>query len=315
MSKKSSVGVTEAVGVTGVTGVSGVTTPPLCPPPAPVQTRPSTFEMPAGAVDSHAHVIGAPPDYPLSPERKYTPPPAPPEAYLSMLDNTGIDYGVLVQVSAHGRDNRLMLETVKAHPERLRAVVVPEFGLGDAAYQAMSDAGAVGMRMNVKSAGEGIGFSALKEADALAQDWGWHLQLYADATALHDYLPVLSRLKSTLVIDHMAHVPMDSSIHTGGFQDLLALVQDGCWVKLSGANRISDDEYPYPDTVRFAQALVKAAPDRCVWGSDWPHVALWNTMPTVAQLLDTLALWVPDRQQRDAVLTTNAHRLYRFGSH
>jgi 2-pyrone-4,6-dicarboxylate lactonase len=288
--------------------------PPLCPPPAAVQTRPSTFEMLVGAVDSHAHVIGAPPEYPLSPERKYTPPPASPEAYLSMLDNTGLQYGVLVQVSAHGRDNRLMLETVKPRQERLRAIVVPEFGLGDAAYQAMSEAGTVGMRMNVKSAGEGIDFSELKKADALAQDWGWHLQIYTDITALGDYVPTLSRLKSTLVFDHMAHVPMDSDIRSGGFQNLLSLVKDGSWVKLSGANRISDLDHPYPDTVRFAQALVEAAPDRCVWGSDWPHVALWNMMPTVAQLLDTLALWVPDKKQRDAILTENAHRLYRFDS-
>ena len=285
---------------------------PLCPAPAAAQTGPSSFRMPAGAVDTHAHVIGAPPQYPWMPERSYTPPCATPDAYLSMLDGVGSRYGVLIQVSVHGQDNTLMLQTLRKHPERLRGVAVPQLGLGDAEYRAMKDAGTVGVRINVLFGGGGIGFSQLAEYDALARDWGWHIQFLLDARYLPELAPQLRKLRSTAVIDHMGHFPASCGVASAGFQDLLGLVRDGAWVKLSGAYRLSAEEPPYRDTIDYAQALVEAAPRRCVWGSDWPHVALWNTMPSVGQLLDTLALWVPDAHRREAILTTNAHTLYGF---
>jgi len=268
--------------------------------------------MPAGAVDTHAHVIGSPPRYPWMADRSYTPSPVTPEQYLRMLDDVGTQYGVLVQVSVHGQDNRLMLDTLRAHRDRLRGVVVPSLGLADAEYQAMKDAGAVGLRINVLFGGGGIDFSQLAEYDALARDWGWHLQFLLDARELPTLAPQFARLRSTIVVDHMGHLPTTAGAQSPGFQRLVELVRDGAWVKLSGAYRLSDAEPPYADTVDYAQTLIDAAPERCVWGSDWPHVALWRTMPTVGQLLDTLALWAPDPTVRDAILTTNAQQLYGF---
>jgi 2-pyrone-4,6-dicarboxylate lactonase len=285
---------------------------PLCPPPAPVQTGPSSFTMPAGVVDTHAHVIGSPPRYPWMPDRAYTPSPVTPDAYIKMLDDVGSQYGVLIQVSVHGQDNSLMLETLAANPERLRGVVVPALGLDNSAYQAMKDAGAVGLRMNVLYGGGGVDFSQLTEYDALARDWGWHIQFLLDARDLPELAPRLSKLKSPIVIDHMGHLPTSAGVACAGFQQLLALVRDGAWTKLSGAYRLSAEGPPYRDTVDYAQALIDAAPGRCVWGSDWPHVTLWGIMPTVGQLLDTLADWAPDPVVRDAILTTNAQRLYGF---
>jgi predicted TIM-barrel fold metal-dependent hydrolase len=285
---------------------------PLCPPPAAVQSGPSTFVMPPGAVDTHAHVIGEPPRYPWMPDRSYTPPAATPAAYLKMLDDTGSQYGVLVQVSVHGQDNTLLLETLRANPDRLRGVVVPSLGLGDAAYQDMTDAGAVGLRLNVLFGGGGIGFSQLAEYDALARDWGWHIQFLLDARSLPELAPRLDKLRSAIVIDHMGHMPTAVGVGSAGFKGLLALVRDGAWVKLSGAYRLSTRAPAYADTADYARALIATAPDRCVWGSDWPHVALWGAMPTVGQLLDTLAVWAPDEQTRTAILTKNAHRLYGF---
>ncbi|HTJ92841.1 MAG TPA: amidohydrolase family protein [Pararobbsia sp.] len=288
---------------------------PLCMPPPDAQPRSSAFVMPAHAVDTHAHVIGMPPRYSWVPNRAYTPREATADAYLAMLDSVGVAFGVLVQVSVHGQDNSLLLETLSAHSERLRGVVVPSLGLVDADYQAMNDAGTVGMRINVMHAGGGISLSQLDECDALARDWGWHIQLLLDARELPTLAPRLSKLHSTIVIDHMGHLPTREGVRSPGFQQLIGLVRDGAWVKLSGAYRLSDATPPYRDTHDFAQALVDAAPQRCVWGSDWPHVALSGTMPTVAQLLDTLALWVPDTPTRNAILTTNAHALYGFRPH
>jgi 2-pyrone-4,6-dicarboxylate lactonase len=277
-----------------------------------MQSRSSAFEMPVGAVDAHAHVIGEPPRHPWMPDRAYTPPPATPEAYLKMLDDTGSQYGVLVQVSVHGQDNTLMLDTLRANPERLRGVVVPALGLPDTQYQAMKDAGAVGLRLNVLHAGGGASLAQLAEYDALARDWGWHMQFLLDARELPALGARFAKLQSTIVIDHMGHLPTAEGVGSPGFQHVLALVRDGAWVKVSGAYRVSAEEPPYHDTIGYARALIDAAPERCVWGSDWPHVSTWTTMPTVAQLLDTLALWAPDSATRTAILTTNAHKLYGF---
>lgn len=285
---------------------------PHCMPPPHAQPRTSAFDMPAHAVDTHAHVIGMPAKYPWVPNRAYTPCEATPDAYIRMLDDVGLACGVLVQVSVHGQDNTLMLDTLRAHRQRLRGVVVPSLGLADADYQAMHDAGTVGLRINVMHAGGGISFSQLDEYDALARDWGWHIQMLLDARDLSGLAPRLSRLHSAVVIDHMGHLPTHEGVRSPGFQRLVGLVRDGAWVKLSAAYRLSDAAPPYQDTLEFAQTLVDAAPQRCVWGSDWPHVALRGTMPTVSQLLDTLALWVPDTRTRNAILTTNAHALYGF---
>jgi 2-pyrone-4,6-dicarboxylate lactonase len=285
---------------------------PLCPAPPARQSGPTAFTMPAGTVDTHAHVIGEPPRYPWMPDRAYTPPPAPAEAYLQMLDDTGSTYGVLVQVSVHGQDNTLMLETLRANRARLKGVVVPTLGLEDAAYQTMVDAGAVGMRINVLYGGGGISFAQMDEYDALARDWGWHIQFLLDARDLPELGPRLAKLRSPIVVDHMGHLPTLAGVQSDGFQRLVGLVRDGAWVKLSGAYRLSAQEPPYQDTIAYAQTLADAAPTRCVWGSDWPHVAQWNTMPTVGQLLDTLARWVPDAALRNQILTTNAHTLYGF---
>ena len=91
-----------------------------------------------------------------------------------------------------------------------------------------------------------------------------------------------------------------------------ALVHDGGWVKLSGAFRVTTEGPPYRDTIPLAHALHQAAPHRCVWGSDWPHVANWKHMPNVGDLLDLLADWVPDEAARRRVLVDNPVRLYGF---
>ena len=286
---------------------------PRCPPAPARQSPPAGFALPAGAVDAHAHVIGGPPAWPWVEGRAYTPPPAPAAAYLAMLDAVGLAHGVLVQVSVHGLDNRLLLETLAAHPGRLRGVVAPALGLADGAYQAMRDAGTVGVRLNTLSGPGGCRLDQLADYSALARDWGWHLQFLLDARALPPIRRAIDRLEVPVVIDHMGHLPTTEGVDAAGFAELLSLVRDGAWVKLSGAYRLSAEPGPpYADTDDFAGALVDAAPGRCVWGSDWPHVDLHRSMPTVGELLDTLARWVPDAAARDRILVDNPRRLYGF---
>ena len=284
---------------------------PQCPGPAPTPRRPTRYAVPAGAVDTHAHVIGLPPDYPFVEGRAYTPPAAPPAAYFAMLDGTGMTHGVLIQVSVHGTDNRLMLDTLRAHRQRLRGIAVAPLGLPDKAYRDMKEAGIVGLRLNVLYGG-GIGFDKLADYGALCREFGWHLQFLLDARELPALAPAISKLPVAFVVDHMGHSPASGGVNEPGFQTLLSLVRDGGWVKLSGAFRVTSAGTPYRDTIPIAQALFAAAPDRCVWGSDWPHVANWKQMPNVGELLDLMADWVPEDAGRQGVFADNPKRLYGF---
>jgi 2-pyrone-4,6-dicarboxylate lactonase len=282
-----------------------------CPGPDPVPHAPKSFALPEGAVDSHAHVIGVPPEYPFVATRGYIPPEATLTSYLAMLDATGIAFGVLVQVSVHGTDDRLLRQALSKHPRRLRGVSVMPLGLPSSAYERARADGVVGLRLNDLYGG-GIGYEDLREYESLAKDMGWHLQFLLDAGTLPDMAVRLSKLKVPFAVDHMGHFDANLGVSFPGFQTLVGLVRDGAWVKLSGAYRLSD-EPPYSETVPLAQTLLEVSPDRCIWGSDWPHVANWKTMMNVGELLDVLAIWAPDAALRRKVLVENPHRLYGFG--
>ncbi len=280
---------------------------PFCPGPPEHQSGPFPFKVPVGAVDTHAHVISA---ASFVPDRSYTSPEATEDQYIRMLDEVGMTYGVLIQVSVNGQDNEPMLKVLEQHPQRLRGVAVPLLGQSDAYYQRMKDAGVVGIRMNLMFSGGGLDISKLEECDALAKDWGWHIQFLLDANDLPMLMPRMQKLQSTLVIDHMGYLRTSVGLQSPGFQALHALVKERAWVKVSGAYRLTDEPPPYEDVVPYAKALIAAAPDRCIWGSDWPHVANWGIMPRVAQMLESLAFYAPEEAVRNRILCANPQRLY-----
>ena len=267
--------------------------------------------MPRGAVDTHAHVIGLPPKYPFMPGRSYTPPEATAKSYLAMLDATGMAYGVLTQVSVHGTDNRLLVETLTANRNRLRGIAVIPLDCPEKERAALKNAGVVGLRINVLYGG-GIGFEKVEQYASLCKEMGWHLQFLVDARELPALASRLSKLPVPFLVDHMGQFPTSEGVDNEGFKTLVSLVKDGAWVRLSGAYRNTDEGPPYRSTIPFAHKLVEASPGRCVWGSDWPHVANWGVMMGVSNLLDLLADWVPDENLRNRILVDNPHRLFGF---
>jgi predicted TIM-barrel fold metal-dependent hydrolase len=268
--------------------------------------------MPAGAVDCHAHVIGLPPRYPLVDTRSYTAPAASPQAYLAMLKATGMTHGVLVQPSVHGTDNSLIAETLRAQKGKLRgiAVVAPEVSVREIAT--LNEAGYRGCRLNVLFGG-GIGLEAIDTLAKKVAPFGWHLQFLIDVREIAPIVKKLEKLPVPWVVDHMGYVPAHEGVSNAGFRTLVSLLRDtDGWLKISGAFRLSSEGPPYRDTIPFARALLEARPDRLVWGSDWPHVAIKPPMPKISELLDLLADWVPDEGQRKRMLVDNAHKLYAF---
>jgi 2-pyrone-4,6-dicarboxylate lactonase len=278
----------------------------ICPGPDPQPHPPTRFTVPIGAVDTHAHVVGSS----FVAERSYTPPLAPGENYLNMLDATGMTYGVLVQVSVHGTDNSLLVDMLTAHPGRLRGIAVAPHDLSDRALGELKDAGVVGLRLNTVSGG-GIGLEHLDTYEDLCAELGWHLQFLTHASSLEPVASRLSKLRVPFVIDHMGAPDVQAGLDSPGWKLMLKLMGDGAWTKLSGAFRLSADA-TYADTIPFARSLIDTAPDRCVWGSDWPHVGFWGPMPNVGDLLDLLTDWAPDPTTLEGILTTNAYRLYGF---
>jgi 2-pyrone-4,6-dicarboxylate lactonase len=282
-----------------------VTKTDVSPRPDPAPRAPRRVTVPPGAVDTHAHIVGQQ----QVPERSYTAPPASVGDYLRMLDATRMTYGVLVQVSVHGTDNSLLLEALRANPSRLRGVAVAPADLSDRALGELKDAGVVGLRLNTVTGG-GVGLDQLERLEPVCAELGWHLQFLSSPRALATVAPRLSRLAVPYVLDHLCDPDVTAGTDSPEWQLVLKLVADGAWVKLSGAHRLSDP--PYADVIPFARSLVETAPDRCVYGSDWPHTGFWGSMPNVGDLVDLLADWVPDPATQDAVLADNAQRLYGF---
>ena len=295
-------------------------TPPVIPGCLPPRepSRPA-IAPPPKACDTHAHVFGPASRFPYAEDRSYTPPDAPLAKYLGMLDTLGFARGVLVQGSAHGRDNAAMLDALARHPERLRGVAVADAATPAAELRRWAALGVRGLRFNHFFRGGalhyrgGVPLSAARALAPVMAELGWHLQLWIDVKDLPDTIPVLTSLGLPVVIDHMGRTDARAGTSSPGFQSLLRLVGDGgCWVKLSGAHRLSMQAPDYADVRPFHDALLRANPDRLMWGTDWPHPRIEGDMPDAGRLLDLFQQWTPDQATRRRILAANPARLYGF---
>ena len=293
---------------------------PACLAPRDV-SRPKV-PPPPDACDTHAHVFGPASRFPYADDRSYTPPDAPLEKYLGMLDSIGFSRGVLVQGSAHGRDNSAMLDALTQRPDRLRGVAVADADVSPSVLREWHRIGVRALRFNPFFFRDGQlhyrGGVPLQAAGKLAPvmaELGWHLQLWIDVKDLPETVSALKAFGLPVVIDHMGRTDARAGTGTGGFQSLLRAVGDGwCWAKLSGAHRLSRDAPDYPDARPFHEALVAANPERLVWGGDWPHPRVEGEMPDAGHLFELFQLWTPDMPTRHRILVTNPAKLYGFSN-
>jgi predicted TIM-barrel fold metal-dependent hydrolase len=282
-----------------------------CLPPRPA-ARPRRITVPRGAWETHAHVIGSAEKYPFVPGRHFNPPPASPAAFVAMLDAMGLDYGVVVQVSVHGTDNRLLVEALQSYPNRLRGVAVIDPDISDKDVAVLKEAGVRGIRI-LDIVGGGVGLKNLERIADRCAEVGWHVQVATRGETYPDLAPRLLKLRVPFIIDHMGWCAAKDGLDSREFQAVLHTLENtDCYLKLSGGFRLSAQPFPYPDIIPFAQALMAVAPDRMVWGSDWPHVGLYEegARPDVGDILDALADYAPDVAQQKRILVDNPARFY-----
>jgi predicted TIM-barrel fold metal-dependent hydrolase len=285
--------------------------PATIPGPA-ADTRKPHILFPDGACDCHAHVFGPQEFYPYLPDAAYIPPDASPRDYARMLCTIGCRRAVIVQPSIYGTDNRCLVAALTSGALDFRGVAVVDSGIGDPELETLHRAGVRGVRVNLASKTPGI---TLDQAPGLAmriEPLGWHLQFFVRIGQVPSLEQVIAQIPVPCVIDHFGHAPAAGGVESAEFKILLRLARlDHVWFKLIGPYRISRQHPRYPDVAPLVRALIAAAPDRCLWGTDWPHP---NTeyMPNDGDLADALGDWLPDEQTRRGVLVDNPGRLYGF---
>ncbi len=264
---------------------------------------------PAGVWDTHAHVIETPPKFPWVGPRGYDPPEATLHAYLALLDTLGLQSGVLVQVSVHGTDNSALLSALQACPGRLRGVAVVSRDVSDAELTWMHAAGVRGVLI-LKALPGGVPLHAAAPLAERIVQLGWHIQFALQGHELVANLDSLLRLPVPLVIDHFGGC--DPAEGPGAqFQALLKLLNnDNCYVKLSGKYRMARPSWQAMQPL--AKALIESCPNKVLWGSDWPHVALIDAdeVPQTHALLELLTGWSDDMESQPMILVENPVRLY-----
>jgi len=290
---------------------------PICDGPD-TQPRKPRLTAPPGAIDCHAHIFGPVARYPFSPKRLFTPPDVTLAQYRQLLATLGIARAVLVTPSVYGMDNERQLDTLVEMQGAWRGVAVVATDVAESELERLHRAGFRGVRVNL-FAKSGLMLDDLEAIAARVSPLRWHVQLHADARTLPEIAARLRRLPVDVVFDHMGHIPAAAGAAHPGFSALLELMREGrFWAKLSAPYRLSELRYPWNDVVPFARALISAAPDRLVWGSDWPHPAVPGhmpanfVMPNDGDLLDVLSLWADDPGVQRKILLDNPRRLYDF---
>jgi 2-pyrone-4,6-dicarboxylate lactonase len=277
------------------------------------------FVAPKGACDAHFHVFGPEWRYSYDPdELRYRPPYEPMEHYLRLARRLGFERFVFVQPSAYGMDNSCMLDAMRAMAPELRRGVIhlDETKVTDAELAVWNALGVRGIRVNVAPAKKpeaGLADALRPRVGryaAIAREIGWHIELLTPGWLITELMPTLRELPIEFSVGHMGLFPAKGGVDQPGFRDFLALLTDGsgrCWIKLSGIYRISDDP-DFADVPPVAQALMAAAPDRAVWGTDFPHLSF--QVDTI-QLYNALGDWA-DAAARQRIFVDNPARLYGF---
>jgi D-galactarolactone isomerase len=265
---------------------------------------------PPGACDTHMHIYE--PGYPLRAEASHPSQPGTLAHYREIQKRLGLTRAVIVQPSGYGADNTCTLEAMGKLGDTARGVAIVDPAAPDAEIERLTRLGMRGIRYHMR--GGVLTWDTMPTMAARVAVFGWHVQLQCDSREIGEHQAMLSRLPCDLVIDHMGRFDAAVAPDDRSWRALLELLAGGsCWVKLSGPYYGSTSGPPlYEDKARIARELIKAAPERMVWASNWPHPSFKKNFPDEGKLLDTIAEWTQDETLRRKILVENPARLYGF---
>ena len=292
-----------------------------CYPPDP-NTRKPNFTLPPNSCDTHFHVFGPPERFPFVSTHEYTPPAAPLEHYLKMIAVIGIERGVVVQPSVHGLDNSATLDAIAQMPQRFRGIGRIDDKTSKNELKRLHDGGIRGVRFNLLDRPRGnVRLDVFDRCAENIAPLGWSVDLHIDTKNFLEQEKRIRALPIPVVIDHIARIKPEAGLGQPAFQLLLDLLKGGhVWVKVSGADKICNTRVhsyfglPFIEVIPFARVVIEVAPDRVIWGTDWPHsnnFAPGHT-PNDGDLVDLLAAFAPDEKTRKKILVDNPAALYGF---
>ena len=277
------------------------------------------FKSPPAGCDCHFHVFGPAGRYPYNQaDLRYAPPVAPVEVYLALARKLGTERFVFVQPSAYGRDNRCMLDAMhEVGAASCRGIADIDENAPDTELERLDALGVRGVRINVPPVkAHEAGFAAkllprIERLRARCAEIGWQLDFLTPGWLTSELMPVLNKLDVDFTIAHFGMFPAKDGAEQEGFRQLLDLVRRGrCHLKLTGVYRVSVAK-GFADVAPMARALIEAAPDRMIWGSDYPHLSFADKVGSV-ELWNLLGKWAPAEATRRKILVDNPQRLFKF---
>ena len=270
-----------------------------------------TIAVPKGACDTHMHIYDA-----KAPAAKGTFMPGhfPVADYRAMQKRLGLERVIVVQANAYADDNSITLNAMRALGKGAKGVAVVQPDVKDAELDRLTKAGICAVRIMTLHGGM-LGFDVMDPIMARVHPFGWHANIQLDGRELPKREAQIKGLPGKFVIDHTGKFLEPVAPQDAAFKSLLRLVDTGrCWIKLAAPYETSKTGAPkYEDVGRLAKALVKHAPERMLWASNWPHPSARNPAPPRDEdLLDLLVDWAPDASTRNKILAANPAELYGF---
>ena len=276
-------------------------------------TAPPRLKAPLNACDCHMHIYDGARFPPSRPGARMTENAGVAE-YRRFQKRIGTSRVVVVQPAANHTDNTVTLDALAQLGAQARGIAVVHPTVTDAELKSMAAQGIRGIRFtqfDPKTAATTI--DMIEPLAKRVAPLGLHVQIHWRADQIVSGADLLQRLPGTLVFDHLGRLPQSTGTRDPALGVLRRLLDKGnSWIKLSGAYMMSGPPR-YPDAAPIAQAYIAAAPERVVWGSDWPHPTEGDTLkPDDAALFDLLSDWAPDEKTRNKILVENPAALYGF---
>ncbi|WP_224029950.1 amidohydrolase family protein [Paraburkholderia caribensis] len=274
-------------------------------------TERPVFRLPEGAIDCHMHIYDD--RFPVAPGTTLRPTNATVAQYRLLQSRLGVKRNVVVTPSTYGTDNRCTLDALRQFGDQARGVAVIDSSVNDAELQTLHRGGIRAIRFNLSYPGATT-LDMLAPLAARIADLGWHIELVVQGARLPELERHLSALPCPLVIDHIAHVPQPGGLSSDALRTARRLVERGnTWITLSGPYVDSKTGAPvYEDVAPVAKALIDMAPERILWGTDWPHPTEKTQKPDDANLLDIIANWIGRADWQQRIFVDNPVKLYQF---